>query len=218
MNPPHNEMNEDLLTRWIDGQLTPEEAARVEQHLATDPQSLRDKEEAAHIRTLLRSHLPASAEPPSPEFFTSSVMEEIRRETPAPRPAAAKRQSASWLSWLRTPWFAPAASAAILALAFVIWRPAGPSSQPAELLAQAYTPDASITATAYYSEEAEATVIDLQNVTVPDDRDIKAFDVASADPPAPGEPQVLFAASDTARPVMVLSLDSAQKPRITAIH
>lgn len=216
MNTPHNEMNEDLLTRWIDGQLTPEEAARVAQQLDAEPRLLRDKEEATHLRTLLRAHLPASAEPPSPEFFTSSVMEEIRREAPAPRPAA-RRQSASWLSWLRAPWFAPAASAAVLALAFVIWRPA--KSEPAaDLLVQAYTPDASITATAYYSEEAEATVIDLQNVTVPDDREIKAFDVASAEPPAPGEPQILFAANDSSRPVMVLSLDNAQKPKVNIVR
>ena len=217
MNPPHNEINEDLLTRWIDGQLTPEEAARVEQHLATDPQFLRDKQGAVHVRSLLRTHLPASVEPPSPEFFTSSVMEEIRREVPAARSAPAKRESA-WRAWLRTPWFAPVASAAVVALAFILfWRP-NRINPSVDLLAQAYTPDPSITATVYVSEEAEATVIDLQNATVPDNQNIEAFDVASADPPAPGEPQILFAASDTARPVMVLSLDSAQKPKVNVVR
>ena len=220
MNPPHNELNEELLTRWIDGQLTPEESARVAQQLAAAPELRREMEEASQLRTLLRAHLPVQAEPPSPEFFTSSVMEEIRRTTPEGRPAAPVRRAggASWLNWLRTPWFAPVASAAVLAVAFFIWRPAPAGAGSSELLAQAYTPDASIRATAYYSEEAAATVIDVQNVTVPDDREIKAFDVASAEPPAPGEPQVLYAAHDAARPVMVLSLDNAQKPRVSLIH
>jgi anti-sigma factor RsiW len=218
MNPPQTDMNEDLFTRWIDGNLTPEEAASVEQYLAAEPQLRRDKEDAAQLRTLLRTHLPASLEPPSPEFFTSRVMEVIRQELPAAR-SAVKREPAAWRKWLRAPWFAPLASAAVLAVGFALWRPAAPApGAPVELLAQAYTPDASITATAYYSEDAGATVIDLQNVTVPDDRDIKAFDVASAAPPAPGEPLVLYAAADSERPVFVLSLDSAQKPRVTAVH
>ena len=218
MNPPHNELNEDLLTRWIDGQLSPEESARVEQQLAAEPALRREMEEASQLRTLLRTHLPVSAEPPSPEFFTSSVMEEIRRTAPAAQPAAAARRGASWLNWLRTPWFAPLASAAVLAVAFFVWRPASGGAASSELLAQAYTPDASIKATAYYSEDAGATVIDVQNVTVPDDREIKAFDVASADPPSPGELQVLYAAHDAARPVIVLRLDSAQKPKVNLIH
>ena len=216
MNPPPNELNEDLHTRWLDGQLTPEESARMAQQVASAPELLREKEDAAFLRTLLREHLPVSVEPPSPEFFTSSVMEEIRRELPAPR-AAAKRRG-SWHEWLRAPWFAPLASAAVLALAFLIWRPAKPAAG-GEALTQTYTPDPRIIATSYYSEEAEATVIDLQNLdAVPDDREIKAFDVASADPAEAGGPLVLFAANDTSRPVMVLSKDAKETPRVTVIH
>jgi anti-sigma factor RsiW len=214
MNPPHTEMNEELLIRWVDGQLTREESARVEQYLAAEPDLRRGKDEAAQLRTLLRAHLPATVEPPSPEFFTSRVMEEIRRDTPAAR-APEKKRASRW-AWLREEWFAPLASAAALVLIFIIWRPSVPVKE--ELLVQAYTPDPHITARAYYSDEAQATVIDLQNASVSDDRDIKAFDVASADPPAAGEPQVFYAANDSARPVMVLSLDSAEKPRVTIVH
>lgn len=218
MNPPHTELNEDLLTRWIDGQLTPEESARVEQHLAAAPELRRDKEDAVQVRALLRQHLPASIEPPSPEFFTGSVMNEIRRELPSTARPAEKRQASGWLSWLRAPWFAPVASAAVLALAFVIWRPDNSPAVNEALLVQAYTPDASIKATAWYSEDAGATVIDVQNATVPDNQEIKAFDVASSNPSAAGEPQVFYAAHDSARALMVLSLDGAQKPRVSLVR
>ncbi len=215
MNHPDH-LNEDLLTRWVDGQLTPEETARVAEQTAQSPELLRDKHAARQIGTLLREHLPVSLDPPSPEFFTSSIMEEIRRELPA-APARPVRPS-RW-EWLRAPWFAPLASAAAVAVAFVVWdHRAAPAVAPG-LLAQTYTPDPKVTASTYYSEEAEATVIDLQNLdAVPDNHEVRAFDVASAEPAEPGNPQVFFAANDASRPVLVLSKDGREIPRVTVVH
>lgn len=220
MNHHPHQLNDDLLTRWIDGQLTPEEAALVEQQAAAMPELMLDKQAAGHIGDLLRSHLPATLEPPSPDFFTSSIMEEIRRESPAAaaKPARTSRLPA-WLRWMEIPWFAPLASAAAVAVGFLLWNQANAPVQAGAQLAQTYAPDSKITASAWYSEEAGATVIDLQNLdAVPDDREIKAFDVASADPGNPGEPTVLYAAADATRPVMVLSKDSRDTPRITTVH
>lgn len=220
MKQPHTPLNEDLLTRWIDGQLTPEESALIEQQAALMPELQLEKEQASQLGDLLRTHLPAIQEPPSPEFFTSSIMEEIRRELPATGTTARKSRPPAWLRWLEIPWIAPLASAAAVAVGFMLWNnaagtTAGPSGSP---LAQTYTPDPKITASAWYSEEAEATVIDLQNLdAVPDDREIKAFDVASAEPSQPGEPTVLYAAGSK-RPVMVLSKDARENPRITTLQ
>lgn len=216
--PPHH-IDEDLQTRWIDGQLTPDEAALVEKLAAATPELHGEKRAADQVGTLLRKHLPVSLDPPSPEFFTSSIMEEIRSGIPA-SPAASGRPSAfpSWLRWIRAPWFGPLASGAAVALAFLIWNHR-PVSAPAELAAQTYTPDPRITASAFYSEEAEATVIDLQNLeAVPDDHEIRAFDVASSNPGNPGEPLIFYAASDETRPVLVLSKDSRDTPRVTTIQ
>jgi hypothetical protein len=62
-------------------------------------------------------------------------------------------------------------------------------------------------------------VIDLENLeAVPDNYEIRASDVASADPAAPGEPLILYAADDPARPVFVLSKDLTDAPRITTVR
>lgn len=216
MNQTPHHLNEDLLTRWVDGHLTPEEAALVAEQSASTPGLLREKLAAAHIGALLREHLPVSLEPPSPEFFTSSIMEEIRRELPA-APVRAARAS-RLRDWLRTPWFAPIASAAVVAIAFMAWNHRADHAPPAQF-AQTYTPDPKITANSYYSVEAEATVIDLQNLdAVPDEHQIKAYDVASAEPPAPGMPQVFYAANDTGRAVFVLSKNGRETPRVSDVH
>ena len=215
MNHP-SQLNEDLLTRWVDGQLTPEETAFVTEQVAKSPELFRDKEATIHIGALLREHLPVTLEPPSPEFFTSGIMEEIRRGHPA-APVQAVRPS-RLPEWLRARWFMPFASAAAVAVAFIAWNHRS-TNAPTVQFAQTYTPDPRITASAYYSEEAGATVIDLQNLdAVPDDREIKAFDVASTEPPAPGMPQVLYAANDASRPVLVLSKDGRETPRVSVVR
>lgn len=215
MNHP-SQLNEDLLTRWADGQLTPEEAALVAGQVARSPELVRDKEATIHIGVLLREHLPVSLEPPSPEFFTSGIMEEVRRGHPA-GPVKAVRPS-RLREWLRAGWFTPLASAAAVAVAFIAWNHRS-TTAPRVQFAQTYTPDARFTANSYFSEEAGATVIDLQNLeAVPDEREIKAFDVASADPPAPGMPQVLYAANNPARPVLVLSKDGREAPGVSVVR
>ena len=135
---------------------------------------------------------------------------------PAPGTATA-RPSPRW-GWLRAQWFAPLASAAAVAVVFFVWNHREPSVAPG-LLAQTYTPDPKVTASTYYSEEAGATVIDLHNLdAVPDDHEVRAFDVASAEPAEPGSPQVFYAANDDARPVLVLSRDGREAPRVSVVH
>lgn len=215
MNQPP--INEDLLTRWIDGQLTPEEAALLEQKAAAMPELLIEKESAGRVGDLLRRHLPVSLEPPSPEFFTSRIMEEIRTASPAPAAARPSRLPA-WLSWMRAAWFAPLASAAAVAVAFIAWNHRS-GGEPAGAAALTYTPNPRVIASSYFSEEAGATVIDLSNLDpVPDDQEIRAFELSSAEPPEPGEPVIFYAASDRSRPVAVLSKDSRDTPRITAVQ
>ncbi len=216
MNHPDH-LNEALLTRWVDGQLTPEEAVIIAEQTVQSPELLGDKHAATQIGTLLREHLPVSLEPPSPEFFTSSIMEEIQRELPAV-PARAVRPPPRW-GWLRASWFAPLASAAAVAVAFVVWNHRETPVAAPGPFAQTYTPDPKVTARTYYSEEAEATVIDLQNLdAVPDNHEVRAFDVASAEPAEPGSPQVFYAANDTSRPVLVLSKDGRESPRVSVVR
>lgn len=221
MNQPQP-LNEDLLTRWIDGQLSPAESALVERQIAASPEWQQQKEAASLLGTLLREHLPARQEPSSPDFFNSSIMHEICAAQPVKSSAApVERVSvfSRWLQALRQPWFAPVASATAVAVAFMVWNHR-PAAAARETLAQTYTPDPRVVASSFYSEDAGAIVIDLQNLDdVPDEREIKAFDVASVEQPAAaGQELVLYAASDRARPVLVLSKDARDIPLLTAVH
>ncbi len=222
MNPPSNPLNDDTFTRWIDGELPAKEASLLDERASATPELLFSKDCASQLGELLRQHLPSKLEPPSPEFFTMSVMEEVTRDLPVrsftSTPVVSKFRN--WFSFLRTPWFAPLASAAAVAVAFLTWNHfTGGTNTGGPSLTQTYTPDPNVTASAYVSNDAGAFVIDLQNLTpVPDARDIRAFDVASAEAAAPGEPVVLYASSDHSRAVMVLSRDALDAPRIVAIH
>jgi hypothetical protein len=222
MNPPSNPHNDDQITRWIDGELPPKEASLFEQRAFATPELLHERDSASQLGQLLRQHLPAKLEPPSPEFFTSSVMDEVTRELPArPVKAAAGSGQSSWRSWFKASWFAPLASAALVAVAFLTWNhfTGGPGSGPGGGVAQTltYAPDPNVIASAYYSEDAGATVIDLQHLTpVPDSREIRAFDVASAEPAVPGQPVIFYAAGNPSRALFVLNRDGLENPRFTA--
>jgi hypothetical protein len=219
MNPPSNPLNDDLLTRWIDNELPPKDASQLNQRASATPELRRERDAASQLGELLRQHLPSKLEPPSPEFFTMSVMEEVMRDLPA-RPVIATKSSRlpGWLNFLRTPWFAPLASAAVVAVAFLTWNhftAATGGGGVAESLT--YSPDPNVVASAYYSSDADAVVIDLQHLTpLPDSHEIRAADVASAGPAIPGEPTVLVSANDPGKVVFVLSRDTHNNPRVTA--
>ena len=216
--PPPDDLNEELLTRWIDGHLTPDESALMERVLSAEPHLGREKKSAERLGGLLRQHLPATSEPPSPEFFTSRIMEEIKGAPVAKIMAPAAGKSGGYFSWLKQPWFAPLASAAAVALLFL----ATNGSQhgfPVSGVARAYAPDPRVTASAYFSDEAGATVIDLQGLdAVPDEREIRAYDVADAAPAGPGRPLVLHAANQPDRAIMVLAPDTAGNPRFRELN
>jgi len=216
-NLPPDEINEELMTRWTDGHLSPTELEAVARAVAADPMLGRERESAQKLGGLLRQHLPVNLEPPSPEFFTSRIMEEIQGVPvlQTMSPTAAKPQG--W-AWLRSSWFAPLASAAAVALLFLVSN-GSRSGSPGLEATRVYAPDPNVVANSFYSEEAGATVIDLKGLqAVPDEREIRAYDVADAGPAAPGKPQVFHAANDPERAIMVLSPDTADGPRIRELN
>lgn len=227
-NPPQD-MNEELMTRWIDGQLSPEEQASVSLLLADQPALELEKQSALHLGGLLRSHLPATLEPPSPDFFTSRIMDEIRSQT-ATMPVAKNLKTAaaataggsggsSFWSWLRRPWFAPLASAAAVAIVFGVIDGSHSGKSVSMDTARIYAPDPNVVAKAFYSDSAEATVIDLQGLQpVPNDRQIRAFDLASAEPAEPGQPQTFYAANAPERAEVVLTAAAGSAPRLRELH
>jgi hypothetical protein len=159
---------EEECVRWIDGVLSPERLRELEE--SVPPEWLRERMAARRTGDLLRSSLVAAVEPPAAEFLTGSIMEAVAREgRVVPRGAGRRWQ-----------WFAPLASAAAVAAGFMIWNARHPAGGLP--VVQVYAPDERVTARAWVSEEAEATVIDLENLeALPDDHEIRAFAEAGGD-------------------------------------
>jgi len=179
------EKNEQLLTRWIDGELTGSELDEFEQAVARDPQLAEAKAEAEGLRSALRSHMPAEREVPNPEFFNSQVQRRISAGTPAVSPPE-KAPAGGILSWFRSP-FTLASAAAVLLLGFFAVSQMGGSGVDGvpsghSQVTSTYTPDPSIEAESFYSDEADATVIMLGGLAaLPDSTDLNGQNVVSTE-------------------------------------
>lgn len=164
--------DEATLALWLDDELAGADHAAMEGWALTRPEQLAAREEIRRWRATVASAIPASEEPPYPDFFNSRVLQAIREQTPAVGPAA---RSVSWKTW-----FMPAAACAGMALAF--WVGTKTQSMPEYDVAGApraipvepivYTPENGVNAEWFASKEASATVIVLKGVAaIPDATD-----------------------------------------------
>lgn len=103
---------DERLDDWVDGALTPREAAEVEAHLASCP---RCREEERRLRRLLAhaAALPRSVAPP--RDLWPGVAERVER-----------RRSWEWAAGLG-PWALAAAAAVVLTVSAVLWQAGGPA-------------------------------------------------------------------------------------------
>jgi hypothetical protein len=168
MNP-----DEARLALWLEDELHGEELAAFEAWVADRPELLAARAEARRWRGWMAAELPASEEPPYPEFFNHRVERGIRDLQPAPVVAD---RAFSWRSWLM-----PMAACAGMALAF--WLGGKNQAGPPEIdVAGApkaipvdpilYTPENGVKAEWFASSKASATVIVLNGVeAIPDATD-----------------------------------------------
>jgi hypothetical protein len=116
---PHPE--DSRLTAYVLGELSPEEAAAVEQAAAADPALQTELAEISKIQRTLTTHLPFA-----PEKLSAEQREHILEQT---RPS--RIQPFVSLRERLLPWIIPAAAAAVLTLAtFILFRMPG-ETQPA---------------------------------------------------------------------------------------
>lgn len=107
------------LQAYVDGELSPGEAAQVEQWLAKDAAA---QQLAARIRataSMLRENEPAPVLPESREFYWAQIAREIEHLEKAEERAVV---APAWGRWLRR-WVAPLAGVAGLAALVMITRP-----------------------------------------------------------------------------------------------
>lgn len=168
--------DESTLALWLDDELTGAELAAVEAWTNSQPEQLVARDEVRRWRATMAAAIPASIEPPYPDFFNNRVLQAIR-EQDAPVERAVKNPS-SWRSWLM-----PMAACSGMVMAFWI----GKTSQKgiAQEMVNApraipvgpvvYTPESGVKAEWIADSKASATVIVLNGVTaIPDATDFSA--------------------------------------------
>ena len=165
--------DEATLALWLDDELTGEDLAAVEAWAAGHPEQLAARDDIREWRAAMSAAMPASEEPPFPDFFNSRVLQAIREQTP--KASAPAKRPFSWNSWMM-----PLAACAGMVLAFWFGKESqavpdydvanAPRAIPVEPVV--YTPESGVEAEWFASSKASATVIVLKGVTaIPDSTD-----------------------------------------------
>lgn len=163
--------DEIRLALWLDDELTGTDLAEMDAWVATRPEQLAAREELRSFRNMIAANLPASEEPPYPDFFLSRVNQGIRDlqlAEAAPKPAP---PVSFWRSWL-----IPTAACAGMVIAFGIGKRSGDAPGALTVVPSVapvvYTPEDGVDAEWFASTSAGANVIVLEGVAaIPDSTD-----------------------------------------------
>jgi hypothetical protein len=159
--------DEEMLALWLDDELDGDAFSMVEAWAASQPEQLAAREEVRRWRASVKAAVPASVEPPFPDFFNSRVSQAIRDLAPK-QPAAAAAFSASRDPWWRA-WLLPVSAMAGMVFAFWMGTQTADSHRGGPVV---YTPEKGVDAEWFASTSADATVIVLEGVeAIPDSRD-----------------------------------------------
>jgi len=162
---------EEKFTAWVDGTLEAGELAGFQAELAAVKDADLEKVAARQIGDLLRSHGQAP-ELRNADFFNHQIMQRIQTGNPKPKPVTERR---------RFFWSLPniaLAGAFSLLVAFGLFHfmiPAGPLQRPAPAgdvaVISTRSGDPDITASGFYSQQNDVTVLWLSNMKyLPDKR------------------------------------------------
>ncbi len=163
--------DEIRLALWLDDELTGTDLAEMDAWAATRPEQLAARDELRSFRSMIAANLPASEEPPYPDFFLSRVNQGIRDLQAAEAPAKPAAAVPFWKSWLM-----PIAACAGMVLAFGIGKrsneaPAALTVVPS-VAPVVYSPEEGVDAEWFASTSAGANVIVLEGVAaIPDSTD-----------------------------------------------
>ena len=168
--------DESTLALWLDDELTGAELAAVEAWASSQPDQWVARDEIRRWRATVAAAIPASVEPPYPDFFNSRVLQAIREQNP--QAARAVKNPSLWKSWLM-----PMVACSGMVMAFWIGKKSqsaidhevvnAPRAIPVGPVV--YTPESGVKAEWISGSKASATVIVLNGVTaIPDATDFSA--------------------------------------------
>ena len=150
--------SEEQWNRWIDGDLSPEEAAAMEAAALRDADLGGDPAFFSQLSQDLKQTYPAERTPPFPDFL-------------------AKERPSWWPDWFRLSWAMPLAAAAAVVLALTQIGLFGGRTSGDSQIVSAYTPDDSVRALIKFDDEAHAMVVRLEGI----DKLPVGFDLLLAD-------------------------------------
>ncbi len=167
--------DETKLAMWLDDELAGAELADMNTWAAAHPEHLVARDELRKFRDMLTQNVPASEEPPYPDFFLTRINQGIRELESRPVAAVQSGNRSFWKSW-----FMPIAACAGMVLAFSIGKQSSTKEAPiaidesskSDTTPLVYTPEAGVFAEWVPTEQANASVILLKGVTaIPDSTD-----------------------------------------------
>ena len=164
--------DEETLALWLDDEMENEDFAAVETWVISQPELIAVRSENRRWRETMFRVMPASEEPPYPDFFNHRVMQAIRVQ---PLESSTVREKLSF-SWKNL--FIPAAACAGMILTFWVGKNSKSNVEPEfAIIPRAipvkepvlYTPESGVGAEWFSSKEASASVIVLNGVAaIPD--------------------------------------------------
>lgn len=162
--------DETTLTLWMDGELEGEDLQRMEAWAQEHPELLAERDAIQALSQNMQQNLPASVEPPYPDFFNERIQRAIQEET-APVTAPTQSSGGFW-KWLAAP-----LAAGAMAVCFYLGTQVAPTGtnpmQNTSVASTVYTPDNSVEANIFVANNQEATVIVLEGLEdIPDDLDM----------------------------------------------
>jgi len=166
--------DETTLTRWLDDELAGDEFAVVEAWASGRPDQLDAREENRRYKAALQAAIPASIEPPSPEFFNARIARLIETSAAGASAAAIATNVVELPFWLNPrSWFMPAAAAAGMLVAF--WVGSNMGVRPvavADRTPEVYVPESGVNAEWVSAGEGQGDVIVLTGLSaIPDSTD-----------------------------------------------
>ena len=103
---------EELIVKWVDHRLSDEESKQLDQAMEQDDSLRAQLDEMAQLKSAIQAEIPASVDPPYPDFFNSQLMRKIDLNVAAQQP---KERVKRWWQDLRWAWAPTAALSLVLA-------------------------------------------------------------------------------------------------------
>jgi hypothetical protein len=206
-----SEENHDLI-RWLDDEMTVGERREFEANWQSDPELAAEAESMRWLSERLKAHLPAEIPVPHADFFNSQIQARIAQMEvdDARERAETAASTTSRFLWLRLPWLAGAAAAA-LAIVGLVWTQSGSSG--CSTILSTYTPNPSMKALVIEHVDAVATVLLLEGLDpIPAEKKVVGFHVHHAESDAEVATTTLF--DENGAVLAVVALNAQGQPQM----